>query len=136
VSALRNAFFRSCVKRSSKVRSFNCYITVEWLPKCMRFSTSHADVDAALEEGSIFDADAGGGDVACEDTFGTNVDAAGSQDIARELTENNDLAGADASRDIAVFAHGNAVAGNANTALDFAVDEQRFSAGDLTSDGE
>ncbi len=52
-----------------------------------------ADVDAALEEGTVFDGDAGGDDVAGEGTFAANVDAIGGLAVAANLAENDDLAG-------------------------------------------
>jgi hypothetical protein len=56
---------------------------------CARF----ADVDAALEEGTILDGDAGGDDIAGERTFRTDVDAVGGLAVAADLTENDDFAG-------------------------------------------
>ena len=95
-----------------------------------------ADVDAALEERAIFNADAGRGHVAGEGAFGTDVDAISGIDVALELAEDDDFAGADAGRDIAVLAHRDAIAGNADAALNLAVDEQGFGAGNLALDGE
>ena len=54
-----------------------------------------ADVDAALEEGAVFDGDAGGDDVAGEGAFAANVDAIGGLAVAADLAENDDLASAD-----------------------------------------
>jgi hypothetical protein len=44
-----------------------------------------ADVDAALEESAIFDADAGCSYVAGEGAFTANIDAIGSDDVAADL---------------------------------------------------
>ena len=57
-------------------------------------------------------------------------------DIALDLAEDHDFAGADAGRDLAVLAHGDAVAGQVDAALDLAVDIQRFGAGNLALDEE
>ena len=71
-----------------------------------------ADVDTALEERAIFNADASCGHIAGEGAFRTDVHAVSGIDVALELAENDDLAGADAGRDIAVLAHGDAIAGD------------------------
>ena len=59
-----------------------------------------ADVDAALEESAVFNADAGRGHVAGEGAFRADIDAVGGGDIALELAENDDFAGADAGSDL------------------------------------
>ena len=90
-----------------------------------------ADVDAALEEGAVFDGDAGGDDVAGEGAFAADVDAIGGLAVAADFTENDDLAGADVGGYLAVAADGDAVAGEVDGAFDFAVDVERFRTGDL-----
>jgi len=73
-----------------------------------------ADVDATLEERTIFNADACRSYIAGEGAFSTDVDAISGSDVALELAKNDDLTGANAGRDIAVFANGDAIAGEAN----------------------
>jgi hypothetical protein len=95
-----------------------------------------ADVDAALEEGAVFDGDAGGDDVAGEGAFAADVDAIGGLAVAADFTENDDLAGADVGRYLAVAADGDAVAGEVDGAFDFTVDVEGLGTGDLAFDYE
>ena len=95
-----------------------------------------ADVDAALEEGAVFDGDASGDDVAGEGTFRPDVDAIGSLAVAADFAENDDLAGADVGGYLAVAANGDAVAGEVDGAFDFTVDVEGFGTGDLAFDYE
>ena len=44
-----------------------------------------ANVNAALEEGAVFNADAGGADVAGERTLGADIDAVRGRDVAVHL---------------------------------------------------
>ena len=95
-----------------------------------------ADVDAALEEGAVFDGDAGGDDVAGEGTFAADVDAIGGLAVAADLTENDDFAGADVGGYLAVAADGDAVAGEVDGAFDFTVDVEGLGTGDFAFDDE
>jgi hypothetical protein len=90
-----------------------------------------ADVDAALEEGAVFDGDAGGDDVAGEGTFAADVDAVGGLAVAADFAENDDLASADVGGYLAVAADGDAVAGEIDGAFDFTVDVKGLGTGDL-----
>ena len=90
-----------------------------------------ADVDAALEEGAVFDGDASGDDVAGEGTFGANVDAIGGLAVAANFAENDDFASADVGGYLAVAADGDAVAGEVDGAFDFTVDVEGLGSGDL-----
>ena len=107
-------------------------VTLWELPALLRAS----DVDAALEEGAVLDADARRGHVAGQSAFGADVDPVGGGDIAAHLAQNDDFAGGDAGGDLAVAAHGDAVAGQGDAALDLAVDKQRLGAGDLSLDNQ
>jgi len=60
------------------------------------------DVDAALEEGAILDADACRGYVAGQGALGANVNPVGGGDIAAYLAQNDDFAGGDGGCDLAV----------------------------------
>ena len=93
-----------------------------------------ADVDAALEEGAVFDGDAGGDDVAGEGAFAADVDAIGGLAVAADLAENDDLASADVGGYLAVAADGDAVAGEVDGAFDFTVDVEGLGTGDLAFD--
>ena len=95
-----------------------------------------ADVDAALEEGAVFDGDAGGDDVAGEGTFAANVDAIGGLAVAANFAENDDFAGADVGGYLAVAADGDAVAGEIDGAFDFTVDVEGLGTGNLAFDDE
>ena len=100
------------------------------------FVAGLADVDAALEEGAVFDGDAGGDDVAGEGAFAADVDAVGGLAVAAYLAENDDLASADVGGYLAVAADGDAVAGEIDGAFDFAVDVEGLGTGDLAFDDE
>ena len=95
-----------------------------------------ADVDAALEEGAVFDGDAGSDDVAGEGAFGADVDAVGGLAVAADFAEDDDLAGHDVGGYLAVAADGDAVAGEVDGAFDFAVDVEGLGAGDFALDDE
>src|SRR3954454_23203858 len=95
-----------------------------------------ADIDAALEEGAIFDRDALGDYVAGQRTFVADVDAVGGGQVATDLAEDNDLARVDVGGDTAVAANGNAVASQVDRAFDAAIDIERFATGDFTLDHE
>ena len=86
-----------------------------------RFAFGLLDVDAALEEGAIFNADAGGSHVACQGTFGADVDAIGSGDIAADLAQNDDFTGVDGGIDLPIAADREAIAGQVDGAFDFAI---------------
>jgi len=95
-----------------------------------------ADIDAAFEECAVFNADAGGGDVAGERAFAADVDAVGGEDVAANLAEDDDFAGGDVGGYLAVASDGDAVAGEVDGALDFAIDEEGLGAADLSLDDE
>ena len=95
-----------------------------------------ADVDAALEEGAIFDGDARGDDVAGERTFAAYVDTVRCLAVAADLTEDDDLAGADVGCDLAVAANGDAVTGEVDGAFNLSVNVEGFGTGDFTLDDE
>src|SRR5208337_264520 len=81
------------------------------------FGIGLADVDAALEIGAIFNADAGGGHVAGEGALGANVDAVGRGDISLDLAQDHDFTGVDAGGYLAVATDGEAVAGQIDAAF-------------------
>ena len=85
------------------------------------FSFGLLDIDAALEERAIFNADAGGSHVAGQGTFGADVDAIGGGDIAADLAEHDDFAGVDGGIDLPIAADSEAVAGQVDGAFDFAI---------------
>ena len=92
------------------------------------------DVDDALEEGAVFNADAGRGYVAGQGTLGADVDAIGSRDIALDLAEHDDLTGIDRGIDLPVFADGETVARKVDGAFDLAVNIEGLRARNFTFD--
>src|SRR5438270_10439476 len=70
-----------------------------------------ADVDTALEVGTIFDGDTGRNYVAGEGAVAANVDSIAGRQVAAHFAENDDLAGIDVGRDYAIPPDGHAVAG-------------------------
>src|SRR5437879_4229131 len=91
-----------------------------------------AHLDAALERGAIFHADANSGDVSADRAFAANVDPIATLDVARYLAHDYDFAGSNAGIDFAVAPNGDAALGHGDFAFDAAVDVQRFRAADLT----
>src|ERR1035438_10391931 len=61
-----------------------------------------ADIDSALEEGPILNADARRGDISSERAFRANVYAIGGRHVAVNLAHNHDFASADAYRHVGV----------------------------------
>src|SRR5579875_388584 len=92
------------------------------------------DIDSALEEGAVLDADARRSNIAVQSAFGANVHAIGGRDVAAHFAENDHFAGGDVSRHLAVAAYRDTVAGKVDAALDFAIDKQRLRTGDLALD--
>ena len=78
------AFFVFWLGGGGGCRGYGAFGFVAWL----------ADVDAALEEGAVFDGDAGGDDVAGEGAFAADVDAIGGLAVAADFAEDDDFAGA------------------------------------------
>ncbi len=101
---------------------------------CRRLGFRLLDVDAAFEEGAVFDADARRGHITGQSALGTDVHPVTGGDVAAHLAQNDDLTGTDAGRDLAIAAHGHAIAGQIDAAFDLAIDKERFSAGDLSLD--
>ena len=85
-----------------------------------------ADVDATLEVGAVFDADAGGSHVAAQRALGADVHAVGGSYVATHFAQDDDFACDYVSRDLSVAANGDAVAGKVDAALDFSVDKKRL----------
>ena len=89
-----------------------------------RLPVGLANVDAALEERAVLDADARCGNIAGQSAFRTDVNAIGGCDVALQLAEYHDLARADARIDHAVFADRHTIPGDIDAALDLSIDEQ------------
>ena len=96
------------------------------------FFAGLADINAALEECAVFDADALGDDIAGEGAFAADVNTVAGGDVALYLAEHNDFAGGDAGSNLAIAANGNAVAGQVDGALNLAVNVEGFRTADLT----
>src|SRR5512146_1547715 len=85
-----------------------------------------ANVDPALEEGAVFDADALRNHVAGKRPFVADIYTVGGGQVAANLAQDHDLAGADIRRDHAVTANGYAIAGKVDRASHAAVNIKRF----------
>src|SRR5579859_6576332 len=79
------------------------------------------DINAALEVGAVFDADALGNHITDEGAFIADIHAVAGGEVALHLADHHDLAGGDVGRDHAVAAHGNPVAGKIDGAFDPAI---------------
>ena len=93
-----------------------------------------ADVDSALEEGAVFDADASRSHVTGQSAFRTNINTIGRGDVPTNLAEDDDLAGSDVGRDLAIATDGDAIAGQVDAAFDLSIDKQRLRAVNLAFD--
>jgi len=70
-----------------------------------------ADIDTALEERAILDADTGCGNIATQRTFSTNIHAVSGRDVSTHLAQNHNFACRNAGRNLTVPAHSHAVTG-------------------------
>src|ERR1700722_4920528 len=95
-----------------------------------------ANVDAAFEEGAVFDGDAGCHDVAGERAVAADIHAIAGGEIAAHFAEYDDFAGVDVGCDYAVAADGDAIAGEIDGAFDPSVNVEGLGAGDLTLDDQ
>ena len=98
------------------------------------FVLGGADLNASLQEGSVFNADALGDDVSRQRTLATDIQAVNALDVAGYFAHDHNFAGADIRGDDAVASDGDAVVGKIDGALDLAIDVQRFRSGDLALD--
>jgi len=94
------------------------------------------DVDAALEEGAVFDGDSGCDYVTGQRAFAADVYAVRGLDVAANLAEHHDFAGGDVGGYLAVAADGDAIAGQVDGALYLTVDVEGLGAGELALDYE
>lgn len=94
------------------------------------------DFDAALEVGAIFDADAGGGNVADDGAVFFDVDAAAGVDITHNLAENNQFTSVNFGIELSCGTHGEFVAVERDGTVYFAVNLEVFFANDFTLDGK
>ena len=98
--------------------------------------SAFTDVDAAFEEGAVFDGDAGGDDVAGEGAVAANVDAIAGGKVAADFAEHDDLTGVDVGGDYAIAADGDAVAGQIDGTFHPTVNVKRLGAGDFALNDE
>src|SRR5438128_919167 len=91
-----------------------------------------ANVDATLEEGAIFNADALRDDVACKRAFVADVYAVAGVQVAADFAEHNHFASVDVGSYLSIAADGYAIAGQVDGTFHLAVDVQRFGTGDFT----
>jgi hypothetical protein len=92
------------------------------------------DFDAALEMGAIFDADAGGGDVAGHRAVGLDVHAIAGVKIADDFAVDNHFAGMNFGIEHGGRTDGELMALERDGAVHLAVNLQVFRAGELTLD--
>src|SRR5882724_4114308 len=97
---------------------------------------SLADINAALEEGAIFDGDAGGHDIAGERAVTADIHTVAGGQVAAHFSENDNLAGVDVGRDDAVASDGHAIAGQVDRTFNASVNVKRFRSGHLAFDDE
>src|ERR1051326_1547545 len=98
--------------------------------------TGLADVDAALEECAVFDADALGHDVARQRSFVADVHAVAGAQVATHFSGHHDLTRRDVGIHNAVPSDRDPVAGQVDGALDASVDVKRFRSRDLALDDQ
>ena len=91
-----------------------------------RFGPGLADVEAALQERAILDADTGSGHHAGHSAFSADVHTTGCSEVAVNSAHDNDIAGDDAGGYLAVAAHGDAGDGEVDVAFHAALDKQRL----------
>src|SRR5690242_1278336 len=127
---------RPSVNRGRLSASRDCRgLDGDWLLAVLLLS-GLANVDAALEEGAIFDADALRHDVAGERAFVADVNAVAGRQVAANFAEHNHFAGVDVRGNLAVAADGHAIARKLDRTFDLAIDVQRLGAGNFALDYE
>src|SRR5208282_5344436 len=93
-----------------------------------------ADVDAALEERSVFNGNAGSDHVTGEGAVTADVDTVAGREIAADLAKNHDFARVDVGGNDAIASNSDAVARQIDGTLDAAVDIKGLGAGHLALD--
>ena len=93
-----------------------------------------ADVDAALEEGTILDADALCDHITSQGAFAADVYPVAGIDVAAHLAQNHYFAGRDIRGHLSIATNRNAVARQVDGTLDLAVDVQRLGTGHFALD--
>src|SRR5882757_8632270 len=91
-----------------------------------------ANIDAALEERTIFNRDARCDHIAGQGAFAANIHAIARLAVAANLAQYNNLTRHDVCRDLTIAANSHAVARQINRAFYLAVDVQRFRARQLS----
>src|SRR5579862_3153895 len=92
------------------------------------------DIDAALEQRTIFDADARRNDVPDQLRILADIDFVGSHDVTLHLAEDDDFPGAYVGLDAAIRADGDFVLLRFDGAFDIAIDVEVFLRKNLTAD--
>ncbi len=85
-----------------------------------------ADVDTALEERAVFNADTRSGNIATQRTFSTNIHAVSGRNISTNLAQYHDFTRRNAGRNLTVPADSHTVTGQVHAALYFSIDIQRL----------
>jgi hypothetical protein len=93
-----------------------------------------AHLHAALQNGSVFNADALGDDVSRERAFAADVQTVGALNVALHLAQDHNFTGDDVGGDAAVSSDGDAVLGKVDGAIDSTIDIERFGPADFTFD--
>jgi len=92
------------------------------------------DVDSALEERAIFNADACCRDVAIQRALCANINPVCRRNVPAYLAEDHNLASRDVGRHLTVATNGHAVSREVDAAFDLAVNKERLRSGDLALD--
>ncbi len=92
------------------------------------------DFDAAFEVGAVFDADAGGGNVADDRAIRLDVNAVPRMDVADYLAIDDYFAGVNFGIELGCRTYRELVAAQGNRAVDLSINLQVFGAGDMTFD--
>jgi hypothetical protein len=98
------------------------------------FVLDRAHLDAAFQNGSIFNADALGDHVARQRAFAADIQTVGALYVALYLAQDDHFAGADVGGDAAVASNGDPVLGKIDGALDSPIDVELFVAADFSLD--
>src|ERR1019366_5242448 len=93
-----------------------------------------ANIDAALEKRTIFDADPGSGKVANHRSLTTDVNAIRGNHVAPNLPQNHDFAGRDVSGDKPFGTYSDAISAKPDVTFGSPFDYQRIVTGNLTAD--
>src|SRR5579863_10517083 len=102
----------------------------------LRLYLTAADLDAALEHGAIFHADANRRNVALHHALAANIHAVAAFDVPGNLAHNHNFTGGNVGLHGAVASDGHSVLRQRDRAFDAAIDVERFRAADVALDDQ